>query len=135
MQNTEITKSRAEELLKFLPNFSIPNRKYIKEWKEDKTPDGASTFPYPMYEEDVAEFFHLASQEWWDDHDYEPQVAGRMLEDDCTIESADIATIKTVITYCVRSERFYDGHWAALLEAGTVQRLLVRLQELVATVP
>ena len=131
----EVTKSRAEELLKFLPNFSVPNRKYIKEWKGGKTQSGALTFPYPVYEEDVVEFFKLASQECWADYDYEPEVAGRMLQDDRAIESADIATIKTLITYCVRGERFCDGFRASLLEAGRVQKLLVRLQQLVPTLP
>jgi hypothetical protein len=135
MQNTEITKSRAEELLRFLPNFSLPKRKYIKEWKGGKSPDGALTFPHPMYEEDVAEFFHLASQECWSDYDYDPKAAGRMLEDDRALDSADINTIKTLLTYCVRGERFCDGHWGAVLEAGRVQKLLVRLQQLVPTLP
>ena len=135
MDAFEISKSRAEELLRFLPNFSVPNRKYIKEWKGGKTQDGASIFPHPIYEEDVVEFFHVASQECWADYDYEPQVAGKILRDDRAIESADIIAIKTLLTYCVRGERFCDGHRASLLEAGRVQKLLVRLQQLLPTLP
>jgi hypothetical protein len=135
MQNTEITKARAEELLRFLPNFSVPNRKYIKEWKGGKTPDGASLFPHPVYEEDVVEFFHLACQVWWADRKYEPTVVGRILDDDKAIESADIAMVKSLITFCVRGERFCDGFRDSLLEAGRVQKVLVRLQEMVATLP
>jgi hypothetical protein len=35
-----------------------------------------------------------------------------------------------MLTYCVRGERFSDGHWGAMIEAGYVRRLLERLAEL-----
>ena len=38
--------------------------------------------------------------------------------------------IKTMLTYCVRGERFGDGHWAAMIEGGHVRRLLERLTEM-----
>ena len=35
-----------------------------------------------------------------------------------------------MLTFCVRGERFCDGHWAAMIEGGQVRRLLERLKEI-----
>jgi hypothetical protein len=35
-----------------------------------------------------------------------------------------------MLTYCVRGERFSDGHWAAMLESGRIVALLKRLRAL-----
>jgi hypothetical protein len=35
-----------------------------------------------------------------------------------------------MLTYCVRGERFCDGHWENLLRSGRVVALLRRLAEL-----
>lgn len=53
-----------------------------------------------------------------------------MLEDDEVVNTADLAQIKTMLTYCVRGERFCEGHWSAMIEDGDVRRLLQRLAEL-----
>ena len=53
-----------------------------------------------------------------------------MLVSDDGVRDATIEQIKTMLTYCVRGERFNDGHWAAMLEGGHVRRLLERLAEI-----
>jgi hypothetical protein len=35
-----------------------------------------------------------------------------------------------MLTYCVRGERFSEGHWGAMIEQGHVRRLLERLVEI-----
>jgi hypothetical protein len=35
--------------------------------------------------------------------------------------------IKSMLTYCVRGERFYDGHWEDTLKSGRITALLRRL--------
>jgi hypothetical protein len=37
------------------------------------------------------------------------------------------AEIKTMLTFCLRGERFADGHWGEMIEAGHIRRLLERL--------
>ena len=39
-----------------------------------------------------------------------------------------------MLTYCVRGERFSDGHWEAMVESGVIRSILERLQELRAEV-
>jgi len=53
-----------------------------------------------------------------------------MLQDENFIKTADLSQIKTMLTFCVRGEKFRDGHWAAMIERGHIRRLLERLAEI-----
>jgi hypothetical protein len=118
-----------DELLQFLPRFEVPNREFVKEWGGgEATPDGkAIQVPYPIYCDDVHEFYRLAGQTHWSDFGYNPREAHTMLSQDAFIATASLDQIKTMLTYCVRGERFADGHWAHMLESGRIVALLRRL--------
>ena len=88
--------------------------------------------PWPVYDEVVKEFFEAAGQGCWMDFEYVPIEAGRMLEDEARVRRASMDEIRTMLTYCVRGERFGEGHWSAMIEGGHVRRLLERLAELQA---
>jgi ADP-ribosyl-[dinitrogen reductase] hydrolase len=125
------TPAQIDELLCFLPLFDVPNRDFVESWGGGKTAaDGAITMPYPVYPQDVVEFYRLAGQPCWSDYGYEPHQAAQMLADDALIQRATLAEIVTMLTYCVRGERFADGHWAATLESGKIVLLLKRLRAL-----
>ena len=89
--------------------------------------------PWPVYDEIVKAFFEEASKDCWMDVDYVPIEAGRMLEDEARVRVATMDEIRTMLTYCVRGERFSEGHWGAMIEGGHVQRLLERLAEIQST--
>jgi hypothetical protein len=55
-----------------------------------------------------------------------------VLEND-RVPYASFDKVKTVLTYCVRGERFGEGHWGAMIENGHLRRLLERLAELGST--
>ena len=126
-----ITREKIDQLLAFLPAFKQPGRKFFKTWVggEDEA-SGTLIFPYPIYEDDVLEFFRLAGKTCWSDFGYNPSQAGAMLQDLNQIRNADLETIKTMLTFCVRGERFCDGHWIAMLEEGIIVAILERLVEL-----
>jgi hypothetical protein len=128
------TLDRIDELLRFLPLLDVPGRQYTIAWAgNETTSSGAVTPPYPVYCEDVLEFFLLAGQPWWSDFEYEPRAAYRMLYDDRFIETCTLDHIRTMLTYCVRGERFSDGHWEHVLQQGRIVALLNRLAALRAT--
>jgi hypothetical protein len=128
MTDDSITPERADELLRFLPGFSVPGRSYTKTWAGgERTADGAITVPYPVYEDDVLAFFGLAGQPWWSDYAYDPRQAHEMLHDDECIARCSLEELRTMLTYCVRGERFCDGHWEHLLGTGRIVALLRRL--------
>jgi len=127
----EVTPERIDELLHFLPRFAVPGRAYVDAWKGgEKTEDGAITMPYPVYKPDVREFFRLAGQAWWLDRNYRLSPAVAMLKEDDAIRHATLKQVRTMLTYCVRGERFCDGHWEGLLESGRIVALLRRLDVL-----
>jgi Family of unknown function (DUF6508) len=86
--------------------------------------------PYPNYNPVVEEFFRLVSSEGWLDREYNPEQAYQMLKDENGIKIASLSQIKTMLTFCVRGERFSDGHWAQMIEEGYIRRLLERLNEI-----
>jgi len=128
MNDEPITREKIDELLRFLPVFDAPGRQFVKRWAGgESTDDGTITFPYPIYADDVLAFFRLAGQPCWSDYEYDPAQARNMLEGDAFIDSATLEEVKSMLTYCVRGERFCDGHWEAILKSGAVTAILRRL--------
>lgn len=124
MTRASLTLDRIDELLAFLPSFNAPDRAYVKEWASGGR---KGHIPYPIYKDNVQAFFRLAGMPWWSDRDYEPGRARRMLEDDDFVQTCSLDEIRTMLTYCVRAERFGDGLWEYVLRHGHIQALLRRL--------
>jgi hypothetical protein len=130
-RSTRLTAARIDELLSFLPLFEKPGREFVLLWHGgEPTDNGAPPPPTPVYPADVEEFFQLAGQPWWRDEHYIATAAPAMLTDDRVMATADLTQIKTMLTYCVRGERYRHGHWAHALESGRIVLLLRRLKEL-----
>lgn len=122
-----------ERLLSYLPLFDKPGRQFVKRWAGgEKLGEHSFNVSYPVYEEDVGHFFQLASQPCWNDTNYNPEAAGRMLEDELAVSNASIEGIRTMLAFCVRGERFCDGYWETVLKSGKVVALLRRLQQIQA---
>ena len=131
MRSSTPTLQEMEERLAFLPQLTAEGFSPIREWRGgEKLPEGAITFPWPEYEDVVKRFFEVAGQDCWMDFNYDPFEAGRMLVDPALLRRASLPEIKTMLTYCVRGERFSEGHWGAMIEQGHLRRLLGRLQEI-----
>ncbi|RME73290.1 MAG: hypothetical protein D6784_12140 [Chloroflexi bacterium] len=127
MKTRQPTSQEIEELVSFLPRLYAAGFSPIKQWHGGPQ---EGTMPYPEYEAVVEAFFRAAGKECWIDYSYDPAEAGRMLRDEAFIKTANLEQIKTMLTYCVRGERFSDGHWGAMIEGGYIRRLLLRLAEL-----
>jgi Family of unknown function (DUF6508) len=132
-----ITRKRIDELLRFLPLFDNPGADTRPEWHglDQQPTDRKFTMPYPTYPPAVTEFFSLAEQDCWSDFEYDLSTAGDLVRSDEAIASASLAQIKTMLTFCVRGERFCDGHWEAMIQEGRIGAILRRLQQLRGDVP
>jgi len=132
MPDDDITPERIDELLRFLPLLGDPGSNTEPTWHGlDQDPDsGVIQAPHPVYPEAVAEFFRLAGQSWWCDLAYDPMRAGKMVHSDRVIAEASLPQIRTMLTFCVRGERFCDGHWDAMIRDGRIAALLRRLEDL-----
>jgi|SRR5215216_7335738 len=125
------TLQQIEALTAFLPHLYAEGFLPIESWSEgEKQKDGSFTIPYPNYNPLVEEFFRLVSSDGWLDHEYNPEQAYQMLKDENEIKTASLAQIQTMLTFCVRGERFSDGYWGEMIEKGYIRRLLERLEEI-----
>jgi hypothetical protein len=119
-----------EELTTFLPRLYTEDFSPILRWEGGgKRSDGSLTLPYPKYDPLVEEFYRLGGGAWID-YEYNPEQAYTMLRDEHAVKTASLAQIKSMLTFCVRGERFADGHWAEMIEKGYIRRILERLNEI-----
>lgn len=120
MKTKTIPPEKFDILLAFLPGFEQPGRTFQNGWK------GMS----PVYADDVEAFYRWAKDPVWMDTEYDPARAGKLIQDDAYIANATLDALRPLLTFCVRGERFSDGHWAAMLENGRIQAILRRLAQL-----
>ena len=119
------TKKNIKELTNFLPLL------YDDKFELSKTnpnADMADIFSggFYKYHSSVSTFFELVSQEHWKDYKYVDNFSEKMIEPG-KIEKASINEIKTILTWCDRLERFFEGHWEYVIETKIIKRILERL--------
>jgi hypothetical protein len=125
------TVEEIDALTAFLPRLHAEGFSPVISWDGgEKRKDGSFTVPYPNYNPVVEEFFRTVSSEGWLDYEYNPEQAYQMLKDENLIKTASLPQIRTMLTFCVRGERFSDGHWGEMIEKGYIRRLLERLNEI-----
>jgi hypothetical protein len=127
------TEGEIAKLISFLPQLYTEGYKPLIEWRGGKGNDYEShSFPSPEYHPIVREFTNEASKECWCDFQYVQNIIEikAVLENVEITKSFSFSQIKTFLTYCIRGERFCDGHWAAMIERGYIRAILERLQDL-----
>lgn len=116
-----------ETLTSFLPRLYAPGFSAVVKWEGGKNKDSTYTMPYPTYDPLVDEFFRAVSGGGWLDYDYNPEQAWNMLQNELLVQTATLSQIRIMLTFCVRGERFSDGHWGEMIEKGHIRHLLERL--------
>src|SRR5690606_35486295 len=120
-----ITKAQADELLAFLPSFEQADKPRAEWVSGEKTGEpGVFIMPYPQYDAEVVRFFDLVRQPQWIDSDYDPETAHAWLDDEGADARATIEQVRSMLTCCLRAERFCDGAWLGFIEDGSLVRLL-----------
>ena len=133
MPSEPITPERVDELTAFLQLFDLPGFEPTVAWSsQGASADAGQRYglPYPTYEPSVERFFALAGQPCWTDYAYLPNLAAELVGDDAIIAAAFLPQIKTMLTWCVRGERFSEGHWAMVIRTGRITAILRRLAQL-----
>ena len=88
------SKKEIEELVLFLPVFTRDGFEPITAWRGGELlPDGARTFPWPVYQKEVERFFRLAGQQPWCDYDYAGKNVPELIQEPGTIENASLGQI------------------------------------------
>jgi len=125
------TLEEIETLTSFLPHLYAEGFSPVESWRGgEKQIDGSMTLPYPKYHPLVHEFFRHVAGDGWLDFKYNPEQANQMIRDENTIKTASLEQIQTMLTFCIRGERFSDGHWEEMIKKGYIRQLLERLNEI-----
>jgi hypothetical protein len=125
------TSDEMQALVAFLPRLYSEGFEPVLRWNGGRREkDGVIQLPWPEYNPVVEAFYREAARECWLDYDYQPEEAARMLADEEFVRTASLAQVKSMLTYCLRGERFADGHRAEMIENGNIRRLLERVAAL-----
>jgi uncharacterized protein DUF6508 len=119
-----------DQLVAFLPKLYADGFVPLPEMQISEWEDGSISLPHARYDPLVEAFFHCASKECWCDHQYDPAATRALIEDPDYVADASLDQVRTMLTWCVRGERFCDGLWGSMVEDGTIKRLLERLREI-----
>ena len=129
MKNSRLPSLEEIELLcSYLPRLYAEGFNPIERWDGgEKLKDGYYSMPYPAYDPLVEEFFNHVSSDGWVDYRYDPEQSYAILKNEDAVKRASLEQIRSMLTFCVRGERFSDGHWGQMIEKGYIRRLLERL--------
>jgi hypothetical protein len=120
-----------EALLAFLP---VMESRHAGEWRGgDRQPDGSITMPWFQYSEQMLAFIRACSENGWVEVFEWPawaEEARRLHDDPATLNTADIPTIRKLLTLHIRNDRFTEGHLAAMVEDGHLAAVVRRLEQL-----
>jgi hypothetical protein len=131
LQQTTPTDDDFAELVAFRGPLEVEDFGAIRFWHgTEKTAEGHWTFSWPEYHPVVSALFQAASKPCWTDFEYQSRDPAQKLQQDDFIENASLAEIRALLTFCVRGERFCDGHWGAMIESGYLLRILKRIEVL-----
>lgn len=118
-------------LLAFLPRLASREAPPITRWASSPaTADRPPSLAWPEYDRLATELRDVASRPCWTDRHYDPTTAAAMLADRAFVDRADLAQLRTMLTWCVRGERFCEGHWGTMITEGHLEALLRRLAAL-----
>ena len=121
----EIGVEALDAVLRFLPIFAQPGYSF-GEWH---APEGQ--FPFYAINDEVMEFYQILDERniiiifnWpaWQEEGF------CFVEDPELLNTANLFTLRKLITIHVRKDRFVEGHLAAVLENGHIVAILRRMQ-------
>lgn len=128
----EVTTAQIDAVLRFLPMLEQPDFS-PGEWRQ-----GGYQMPYYSYHPDFEAFIDalyaqsiVLSFDWlaWQDE------AKRYRTDTAALHSADVLTVRKLLTAHTRADRFVEGHLAAIFAEGHLTAILQRLRQIRATLP
>jgi ADP-ribosyl-[dinitrogen reductase] hydrolase len=123
----EVRLQQIDAILKYLPVFEKPDYQFGR-WVE---PEGQ--FPYFSFSPEVDEFIDALHRQGmiipfdWTSWRKEAEC---YQTDSEALETADLLTLRKLLTVHVRAERFAEGHLASVFESGHITAILHRLKQI-----
>ena len=120
----EVGSHQLDAVLRFLPTFEQPGYVF-GEWHSAE-----GQFPYCSMHREATEFVQaLYDQQVVFSFDWRSwqREAERFVSDPEALDTANLLTLRKLLTTHVRKDRFVEGHLAGMLECGHVTAILRRL--------
>lgn len=80
----------------------------------------------------IEQFMDILARHWCTSK-YDPELHGAMLRDNNVVSTASLDDLRSMLTFCVRSERFGEGNFGAHIMDGRIQAVLRRLEQVCST--
>ena len=120
-----------DKLMAFLPKLGAGDLPiYADDPIEESPDDGVLRMYSRRYSDDVQGLLDASRAPAWRDADYVQKNADEVLSNPKKIAEASLQDIKTLLTFCVRAERFSEGSWGARVRGGEITAILNRLATL-----
>jgi hypothetical protein len=123
----EVGLEQIDAILKYLSIFEKPGYQF-GQWVE---PEGQ--FPYFSFSPEVDEFIGALRKQGviipFDWRNWRKEAA-RYQTNPEALETADLLTLRKLLTVHVRAERFSEGHLASVFESGYIMAILRRLKQI-----
>ena len=121
------TQEQIDKVTAYLENFRDTEQEFMENKKDSR---GLTLKNSYQYRQDVREFFALLNENEWDYLDYlSPEIRDYIKYPD-KIQFATLKQIKGILTYCLKGERYVEGHRNVMLKRGVIQEALKRLKNL-----
>jgi hypothetical protein len=114
-----------DKILTFLPKFERPG------FSAGECISQKGEFPYCKYAPEVHAFISTIYDDGWIylfDWSSWQKEAIKYLNDPSELESADLDTLRKLLTLHVRKERFCEGHMSEMIKSGHIVAILKRLR-------
>ncbi|MBA9088228.1 hypothetical protein FHR92_004724 [Fontibacillus solani] len=127
-----VVNSQYDTLIQFIDYFQNETIVYCTWQPTVKSESGTYTLGYPIYDDRLLMFIKAVNDSGITVQDYRSKLNGifdkkepiKMIDN-----MNDLITVKAMLTYYVRAERFGDGSWAFAAENMVFLRILIKLKE------
>ena len=123
----EIGPHQIDTVLKYLPIFEAQDYQF-GHWVEQE-----GRFPYFSFSPEVDEFVDTLYKQNiiipFDWVNWREEAEGCQ-SDPAALETADLLTLRKLLTAHIRADRFVEGHLASIFESGHIAAILRRLKQI-----
>jgi hypothetical protein len=119
-----------KKLLNYIPYFEDETTVFTTWINPNKNTDGMLLMGYPKYDEKFKQFINDIYETDLLHPDYLEMI--RKIDNEeiiGSIKTADFNSLRSILTFYVRQERFCDGMWAIAIEEKIFLTILYRLRE------
>lgn len=137
-QSPPVLAARIDAITQYLPALEPP--RVAGNWAGGvPEADGTRILPWFRHEDEVLAFMQSCIDNGWvqvfEWHGWQETAERKYFPETPLLRRARVKTLQRLLTLHLRKDRFVEGHFAAMVEAGHIAAILRRLQEIRRRLP